>query len=382
MKPSLIVGVDPGTTTAVAAISISGEPVFFWSKRNSTLAETVDAILEHGYPVLLATDKAKLPAYVGKLAALFKTKAFTPEKDLPVDEKKTKVDAARGDSRINIHESDAFAAALFAFTDAAPLLRKARAALHKAKAGAEIEHLLLRRLFREEARNIRDGIEALTGEPPAAMRKKAGNGYSDDAKAAIARLEAGLKRHRLLEQAYLERIRELEEQGKESTRKRGSGDAHLLAMRSQTIHDLMRKTEMLENKVRQLEKAHTDEEEAYQGLLSRIAGTEDAVLVERIPDLTAGSLARLKKTARIASVERPELFTKEAIAKTGLRTIMAKPPKNRLLNERFLFISPEEITSVRGFSLYTRKAIGTAMAEADLLGKIVREHKESKGGKS
>jgi Uncharacterized conserved protein len=108
VKP-LIVGYDPGTTSAVAAIDIRGELVLQESSKQLSEPRTIDQLVNTGLPVLVASDKEKTPSAVESLSSSLGTELFEPQDDLS---RSRKQDLGDGD---NSHERDAEAAARHAF---------------------------------------------------------------------------------------------------------------------------------------------------------------------------------------------------------------------------------------------------------------------------
>ncbi|MFC7248689.1 DUF460 domain-containing protein [Halomicroarcula sp. GCM10025324] len=111
-RDHVVVGVDPGTTTAVAVVSLDGSVLDVYSSRTNDTADVTEWIIEHGRPVVVAADVTPMPETVEKLRRSFSAAGWEPERDLPVDEKKHRTREAAYD---NDHERDAMAAALYAF---------------------------------------------------------------------------------------------------------------------------------------------------------------------------------------------------------------------------------------------------------------------------
>jgi len=107
-----IVGIDPGTTTGVAAFDLNGNLLGVRSKKNWPSGEIVDYILSLGQPLIIATDKSNAPDMVSKLRASFNSILYTPKSDISVEKKKNLVSEYKF---LNDHERDAAAAALDAF---------------------------------------------------------------------------------------------------------------------------------------------------------------------------------------------------------------------------------------------------------------------------
>jgi hypothetical protein len=113
-RDHVLVGVDPGTTTAVAIVGIDGEVLDVLSTRTADTAAVIEWIVERGRPFLVAADVTPMPSTVEKLRRSFDAAGWVPERDLPVDEKQHRT---REEGYDNDHERDAIAAALFAHDD-------------------------------------------------------------------------------------------------------------------------------------------------------------------------------------------------------------------------------------------------------------------------
>jgi predicted RNase H-like nuclease (RuvC/YqgF family) len=110
----IVVGVDPGTTTAVAVLGLDGEVLDVYSTRTDDTAAVIEWIIERGRPLLVAADVTPMPETVEKLRRSFDAAGWTPDRDLPIDEKKHRT---RETAYENDHERDALAAALEAYDD-------------------------------------------------------------------------------------------------------------------------------------------------------------------------------------------------------------------------------------------------------------------------
>jgi len=113
-RDHVLVGVDPGTTTAVAVVGLDGESLDLLSTRTADTSEVIEWVVERGRPVVVAADVTPMPETVEKLRRSFDAAGWTPERDLPVDEKQHRT---REEGYDNDHERDALAAALSAYDD-------------------------------------------------------------------------------------------------------------------------------------------------------------------------------------------------------------------------------------------------------------------------
>lgn len=117
-RKALIVGVDPGNTSAVAALNLDGKLELLESQKEFTRAEIIKKIVQTGKPVVIVSDRSEMPSTVRKIGQSLGAERFTPDKNLDTQ---TKKNLGKGD---NSHEVDASAAARYAFKQLRKNLRK------------------------------------------------------------------------------------------------------------------------------------------------------------------------------------------------------------------------------------------------------------------
>lgn len=118
MAEPLIVGIDPGNTSAVAAVNLDGELKLLESQREFPRSEIIQSIIESGKPVIVASDTGKMPSNVEKVASSLGAEKFVPKEDL---ERQRKQELGRGE---NSHEKDAVASAMHAYKNLQREIRK------------------------------------------------------------------------------------------------------------------------------------------------------------------------------------------------------------------------------------------------------------------
>jgi len=138
MAEYIIVGVDPGTTCALAAVDFSGRVVGVYSSRDMGVSQAVSRIISMGRPSVIASDVNPAPEFVSTVASRFGVKLFVPEKTLQVSEKLT---LTRGCGTGDAHQRDALAAALYAYCFFSNKLRK----INMLGLGGEVAHEELKR---------------------------------------------------------------------------------------------------------------------------------------------------------------------------------------------------------------------------------------------
>ncbi len=169
----LIVGVDPGIVTGVAAVDLHGNVVFVYSRKGLDRAEIIDIVKKHGEPVLVATDVTPPPENVRKLAASLGVPLYTPPYSLTVDEKQELVAGVRLPARrLNAHERDALAAAIRAYREYSSKFRQIEATASHYPAEISIDNLKASVI---RGATIAEALEAeierlLVEEPPRPVR--------------------------------------------------------------------------------------------------------------------------------------------------------------------------------------------------------------------
>ena len=120
-KKLLIVGIDPGITTAYAVLDIEGNLIHLNSSKQYDLGTLISETIEFGKVVLVGTDKAKVPRLVEAFATKLGARIVSPEEDIKVHEKRIMISSFSFDDE---HQGDALASALFAYKDTKTLLDK------------------------------------------------------------------------------------------------------------------------------------------------------------------------------------------------------------------------------------------------------------------
>ena len=141
----VVVGVDPGTTTAVAIVGLDGDVLDVMSTRTADTAEVIEWIIERGRPVVVAADVTPMPNTVEKIRRSFDAAGWVPDRDLPVDEKQHRT---REEGYDDDHQRDAMAAALSAFDAHADQFARVAA---KVPPGQEVGPVVARVVAGEES---------------------------------------------------------------------------------------------------------------------------------------------------------------------------------------------------------------------------------------
>ena len=108
----IIVGLDPGTTTGIAALNLHGDLVDLVSAKELSSSDVIEWIAARGRPLIVATDVFPTPGAVDKVYRSFNAVLYSPGMDVPAEEK---ISLAKVFGYKNDHERDALAASSSAF---------------------------------------------------------------------------------------------------------------------------------------------------------------------------------------------------------------------------------------------------------------------------
>lgn len=104
----IIVGIDPGTTTAIAVLTLEGELRMLHSSRTISIPDVIEMVAEQGRPLIIASDVFPTPNAVEKIRRAFNAVSGSPEDILTAEDK---IEFASPYGYSNNHERDAIAAA-------------------------------------------------------------------------------------------------------------------------------------------------------------------------------------------------------------------------------------------------------------------------------
>ncbi|MGK2230546.1 MAG: putative RNase H-like nuclease (RuvC/YqgF family) [Methanobacteriota archaeon] len=359
-RETVVVGVDPGTTTAVAVLDLDGELLNVTSSRSADTAEVIEWIIERGRPVVVAADVRSMPSNVEKIRRSFDASGWTPDDDLAVVDKKraTNEDEYRLE---NDHERDAAAAATFAYRDHADVFDKVR---RKTPRGVDKDDVIARVLVDELP--VESAIEAVRDDGD-----DEGDGGSDDQREPteeekqIRRLEKQVGRLK-------EHVEELEDRVDRKNDEIDELEDELTMARSDKARDVRERREVkrLERKNDELRRKLKKERKARKK--------------------TRGKLDRLKKLWRVehpdfadelgddyAVVKAVEEFTKTALedaensfglAEGDIVLLEDASGAGRATAERLAGTSPRLVLKNGGMSTEADRVLfdaGVPVAEAD-----------------
>ncbi len=242
----IIVGLDPGTTTGIAALSLQGDLIDLISSRAMSSSDVIEWIAARGRPLVMATDVFPTPGAVEKVKRSFNAVLYSPGSDVPSEEK---IALAKEFGYKNDHERDSLAAAVSAFKKYKNKFMQVDKKVPPEIDPDEVKALVVRgysienaiaEFAKQPAPEVKEvqAVEAGPGSPPEASALRCQNiqqseqirtlrAYVDDLKAELAereeivnRLSARLERQKDKTSREIKRDQEIKIRDKEIERLR------------------------------------------------------------------------------------------------------------------------------------------------------------------
>ncbi|NVM55975.1 MAG: DUF460 domain-containing protein [Candidatus Helarchaeota archaeon] len=162
---SLIVGVDPGTTTGIAILDLNGKILALRSGKDISRRDLIRYIAKLGSAVMICSDVSPLPKYVEKVANTFNSIIFRPRKSLKVSEKQELVNNYLQNSKRKVsdaHIRDSLACALKAYFSYQNIFEKIQKRIREMNVDVPLEKV---KVLVMRGYSIYDAISILTFKP-------------------------------------------------------------------------------------------------------------------------------------------------------------------------------------------------------------------------
>lgn len=283
-KKPLIIGIDPGSTSAVAGVNLNGELELLESGKNFPPRQIIQKIIEAGKPIVVTSDKAKMPSKVNKIAVSLGTETYVPEEDLSKQKKRA---LGRGE---NSHEIDASASAFNAYNNLQKEINKIQSyseRLDISKAESASRYFSEGPVAREQQRNSPEDSDREEPEETVErteekvdpekqrMRRKIENMEEE-----ISSLRSQIGELKSENEGLREKMREVKEEDRKEVLKERE-----VTRRDRTIQE---KSEEIEEMEEELEKANIREKQYRKALDLLAEGGEIIEIVTRrtneVPD--------------------------------------------------------------------------------------------------
>ena len=382
----LVIGVDPGTTLGYAILDDKGAFISSGSGKIISFSELISSIIYFGKPLIVGCDKSPAPSFNEKLAVKVGAKLFYPRQDLLVHEKRALVSAykQRYNAKLNVHEQDALAAAVFAFEKHKRFLAKIEKFL-KREGKEDLEEDVKLIMMRNEELPLQAALKMAEEK----YKKKEKSSAKPKKRMAEKRIS-----NKQLEELQLKIIL-LEEKNAKLRRKIKDKDK-LIKKLSKRIKSVPREqlVDFKETRIKHYTKQvkeHTRLARHYEKELKRrdefIASLSKGVLVKKLSDLSldeykAKSFLNIGKDD-ILLVDNPSSISKKVVdsIKGKVKIIItSRVPRSK--EPGFVFLKPDDIIIKEStfFAIAQKKAVEEALRKKhkDILKSIIDEYKQER----
>ncbi|MBN2043094.1 MAG: DUF460 domain-containing protein [Candidatus Aenigmarchaeota archaeon] len=128
----LIGGIDVGLHTSLALLDLDGNMVSLSTMYSGHGSDILKIITEKGNVAVIATDRAKPPSGVKKIASSISAKLVLPSRNMTNKKKRIMIkDFTEDKVRLNSHEKASLASAIFAYKKFRPGFKKLRERMEK-----------------------------------------------------------------------------------------------------------------------------------------------------------------------------------------------------------------------------------------------------------
>ncbi|MBW3001633.1 DUF460 domain-containing protein [Candidatus Woesearchaeota archaeon] len=382
-KHLLVVGIDPGTTTAYALLDVDGKVVGLHSAKELSVDNLISKVTAIGIPVCVGCDKAKIPAFVEKFAIQVSAKLFSPSEDIKIDEKRK---LTKNLDFKNNHEMDALASAIFAYNRVEGLFRRVNKFL-EGKKKTEFSNKV-KELVVKKGMSISGALDLLT-KPE---------------KKEIKIVKKVVEQKKLAEKDFLELYNEL---------KKAEKDNKILKQQNTLLSDKLKKAEKKPNKKQKITKTTPDErlkqkdkkidflnkeidkkekeisekEKDINKFNDLLSGIKDKLVVKKLKNLGWSEFQAKQCNIHkgdVLLIEDPAEFSKKTLAelKDLVEIIIHKNdiPK-KFLDLGFVFVNAEDLGKFQEtelFAFVNKGRFEEARKSRDLLKKIIKAYKKAR----
>lgn len=384
----IIVGIDPGTTTAFSILDVNGNLLKIASYKNLGLSALISIVMPYGNIMLVGTDKRHCPKFIENFAVKTGARIITPKQDLLVSEKKKLINKIKTK---NSHELDSLASAIFAYNEFYPLFKKIDIFLkknNKVYLSNKIKKIVL-----TKGLSIRDSLKLV--EKPVERKIV-------PVKESIKEKEVTEKRGSLLYKKLksLENtnilIRKQNIELKKNLKKIQEKQRFLIKKTDTLISDKKAK-ELLKFKEKRIisfdrelkekNKKINKLNDEIKNLNKLILNIGDNVLAKKLDNLgyneflTKNKILNIKKDD-VLLVDNPNIFSEKTIdfLKKRIDIIISKRKVSKKLTEDLNFIDARnlKINESRFFAIIDKKDFETEKNKLNLLAKIVQDYRKSR----
>lgn len=381
-KKLLVVGIDPGTTSAYAVFDINKNLIKKDYSKEYNISRIISEVIKLGKPLLVGCDKNPPSNFVVEFATKTGAELIYPEKDLLVEEKK---ELAKEIAYNNLHELDALSSALFAFKKLAALFTKLDIFVKENKI-EEMENELKEKVIREKI-SMKTALDSIRKGSPIKpiyekreiIIKRQPEDYEKLRKELELVKNFNKKSSQRIE-VLLNKNENLFERLKSKSEIKSEGKyKEMLGFREKRIFSLSKINKRQEEELNKLK----EELKNIRSFISRIGN--EHFLVKKLNNFTNQEFESKNKILNISKedvllVDDSNTCSEKIVdaLKDKVRFVIFRKEPSKKLKEQFIFINSKEIQIEENeyFAIVGKKDFERQKNKIDLLGKIVREYRD------
>ncbi len=370
MRKYLIVGIDPGTTTGLAVLSLEGKVLEINSWRDISLNDLIEKILEIGNPILVSTDVAPAPDTVKKLSTKLNAELWKPDKSLSKEEKR---EITKNYDTENHHQLDALAATLKSFRYVDSKIRNINKRSPEDLENKKLINLVIK------GKSLEEAIDELKSrkEDVDSDKRDEGNKKVSGLEKKVKDLQNQVEELKNKNKRKNQKINELKEEISKIKSKR-----FLSAIKSSEVRSKKKKIESLKKELSEKEKKldKLSDLVSVSDRIDSIKEDEDKLVLKKISSFTKKNISELNKTLGIEKGDI--LFIKDAsgggsatadkiaekVRAIVIENDLSHPAKNKLIKKGVPFIKSENL-DLNIFENF-------ATAKKEELNKLIKDRKK------
>ena len=344
----VIAGIDPGTTVGFAVLNLQGECIFSGSETHLDLRTLLSRVYEHGKPLLVGTDKAKVPHLVSAFSSKTGARIVSPKEDLTTLRKRELAPAYTGTT----HGFDALCSAQYAFHQLRSVIEKVARSVeenHAQDRAAEVLELVVKHGVSRAA-----ALEATAQVPLSQPIIKQSPTQADYTRifAKMANLGSKVKSLTKDAAAYQARIRQLEEN---------------LAKRP------VRKTVIQAKTPKRLQKTLACAEKKYAALQKLCLGNRIAAPIIPNLGLAAATQAIGSDVIVVRNAQEFSAQGRNMLADKIILSMEGSQPNMTVLDAKQV-----RMEIIDNLAFVHKDSLQKALQQKDLLSRIVYEYRKSR----
>jgi len=367
MRDLLIVGIDPGTTTAYAILDLDGNLIKLKSSKQLSLSTLITEVTNEGKVLAVGCDVSNIPSFVYKFATKLNAIIVKPDFDYKVGLKQrmTKEFKVRDD-----HQRDALAAALNAFKEFKETFTK----IDKELKDLGKEHLnsQVKEICIKNKLNVTDTIKLLETPEKIEVKKKRKKEVLNYNKANDL-IRAFKKQNRELQRKlsfmqfkYQNTLKLIDKRVEERIKK------------SQIISELNSKSFREELLKKEIEIKNLKEK--INKLNNTLLNSNEKITAQKFKNLNFEDYSK-----EVIYVENPNIYSEKCLNSCKGKVIIYKEkPLNYLTKKNISFINKEDCLEeeFEEFILVDKNKLNSLINSSNLIENLIEDYKQERQNKA